>query len=196
MRSFADSDGAGVGDLRGITARLPQLAELGIDAVWLTPFYRSPMADGGYDVADYEDVDPTLGTLDDFDALLSTALMTLASRSSSIWCRTTPPTGIRGFRRHSRQAADRRSGRATSSVTVAGPTATSRPPTGTRTSVDRPGRRSPTASGTCTCSRPSNPISTGRTRSWASPSSRSCGSGSTRESMASASMSLMAWPRS
>ena len=64
VRSFADSDGNGVGDLPGITARLPQLAELGIDAVWLTPFYRSPMADGGYDVADYEDVDPTLGTLD------------------------------------------------------------------------------------------------------------------------------------
>jgi alpha-glucosidase len=73
VRSFADSDGAGVGDLRGITLRLPQLAELGIDAVWLTPFYRSPMADGGYDVADYEDVDPTLGTLNDFDALLASA---------------------------------------------------------------------------------------------------------------------------
>jgi alpha-glucosidase len=73
VRSFADSDGAGVGDLPGITSRLPQLAELGIDAVWLTPFYRSPMADGGYDVADYEDVDPTLGTLADFDVLLASA---------------------------------------------------------------------------------------------------------------------------
>ena len=73
VRSFADSDGTGVGDLLGITARLPQLAELGIDAVWLTPFYRSPMADGGYDVADYEDVDPTLGTLADFDVLLASA---------------------------------------------------------------------------------------------------------------------------
>ena len=73
VRSFADSDGNGVGDLRGITARLPQLADLGIHAIWLTPFYRSPMADGGYDVADYEDVDPTLGTLDDFDVLLSSA---------------------------------------------------------------------------------------------------------------------------
>jgi alpha-glucosidase len=73
VRSFADADGNGVGDLRGITARLPQLAELGIDAVWLTPFYRSPMADGGYDVADYEDVDPTLGTLGDFDVLLASA---------------------------------------------------------------------------------------------------------------------------
>ncbi len=73
VRSFADSDGTGVGDLRGITARLPQLSGLGIDAVWLTPFYRSPMVDGGYDVADYEDVEPALGTLGDFDVLLATA---------------------------------------------------------------------------------------------------------------------------
>jgi alpha-glucosidase len=73
VRSFSDSDGNGVGDLRGITTRLPELAGLGIDAVWLTPFYRSPMADGGYDVADYEDVDPTLGTLADFDVLLASA---------------------------------------------------------------------------------------------------------------------------
>src|SRR5438105_4294021 len=70
VRSFADSDGDGVGDLPGITSRLPQLADLGIDAIWLTPFYRSPMVDGGYDVAQYRDVDPTFGNLNDFDALL------------------------------------------------------------------------------------------------------------------------------
>ncbi|MGN7702162.1 glycoside hydrolase family 13 protein [Cellulosimicrobium sp. 22601] len=68
-RSFADSDGDGVGDLPGITARLPHLAELGVDAVWLSPFYRSPQADAGYDVSDYRDVDPVFGTLDDFAAL-------------------------------------------------------------------------------------------------------------------------------
>ncbi|WP_051941199.1 glycoside hydrolase family 13 protein [Phaeacidiphilus oryzae] len=73
VRSFADSDGDGVGDLPGITARLPHVAELGADAVWLTPFYPSPMADGGYDVADYRDVDPAFGTLDDIDALLARA---------------------------------------------------------------------------------------------------------------------------
>jgi alpha-glucosidase len=73
VRSFADSNGDGVGDIAGITDRLAQLADLGIDAVWLTPFYRSPMADGGYDVADYCDVDPTLGTLADFDALVEKA---------------------------------------------------------------------------------------------------------------------------
>jgi alpha-glucosidase len=72
-RSFADSNGDGIGDLPGLTARLPYLASLGIDALWLSPFYRSPMADGGYDVADYRDVDPMFGTLADFDAFLSSA---------------------------------------------------------------------------------------------------------------------------
>lgn len=73
VRSFSDSDGSGVGDLPGITTRLPWLADLGVDAVWLTPFYPSPMADGGYDVADYRDVEPSLGTLADFDALVDRA---------------------------------------------------------------------------------------------------------------------------
>src|SRR5262245_16820127 len=57
-RSFADASGDGIGDLPGITSRLPYLADLGVDAVWLSPFYRSPQADAGYDVADYRDVDP------------------------------------------------------------------------------------------------------------------------------------------
>ncbi|MDQ1494760.1 MAG: alpha-glucosidase [Actinomycetota bacterium] len=73
VRSFADSDGDGVGDLRGITDRLPQLAELGVDAIWLTPFYPSPMVDGGYDVADYREVEPIFGDLHDFDSLLARA---------------------------------------------------------------------------------------------------------------------------
>ena len=70
-RSFADSDGDGIGDLPGITAHLGDLADLGVDAVWLSPFYTSPQADAGYDVADYRDVDPLFGTLADFDALLT-----------------------------------------------------------------------------------------------------------------------------
>ncbi|MEU9499872.1 alpha-amylase family glycosyl hydrolase [Streptomyces sp. NPDC048196] len=72
-RSFADSDGDGIGDLPGVTSRLGHLADLGVDAVWLSPFYPSELADGGYDVADYRDVDPRLGTLDDFDALVTEA---------------------------------------------------------------------------------------------------------------------------
>lgn len=70
-RSFADSDGDGLGDLEGVTDRADYLAELGVDAVWLSPFYPSALADGGYDVADYRDVDPRLGTLADFDRMLS-----------------------------------------------------------------------------------------------------------------------------
>ncbi|HEY0186605.1 MAG TPA: glycoside hydrolase family 13 protein [Cellulomonas sp.] len=72
-RSFADSDGDGVGDLPGITARLDHLSALGVDALWLSPFYRSPQVDAGYDVMDYCDVDPRFGTLADFDALLDRA---------------------------------------------------------------------------------------------------------------------------
>jgi alpha-glucosidase len=72
-KSFLDTDGDGVGNIAGVTARLDHLAGLGVDAVWLSPFYPSPWADGGYDVADYRDVDPMLGTLDDFDALIAAA---------------------------------------------------------------------------------------------------------------------------
>ncbi|WP_077796282.1 glycoside hydrolase family 13 protein [Streptomyces sp. JHA26] len=72
-RSFADADGDGLGDLRGITQRLTHLAALGVDALWLSPFYPSELADGGYDVDDHRDVDPRLGTLDDFDALVTEA---------------------------------------------------------------------------------------------------------------------------
>jgi alpha-glucosidase len=72
-RSFADSNGDGIGDLNGITARLEHVASLGVDAVWISPFFVSPMHDYGYDVADYRDVDPQFGTLADFDALLARA---------------------------------------------------------------------------------------------------------------------------
>ncbi|GGL72619.1 alpha-amylase [Deinococcus aerolatus] len=72
-RSFQDSTGDGVGDLRGITARLPYLKSLGVEAAWLSPIFTSPMHDFGYDVADYCDIDPLFGTLDDFDALVQEA---------------------------------------------------------------------------------------------------------------------------
>ncbi|MGY1793987.1 glycoside hydrolase family 13 protein [Geodermatophilus sp. SYSU D00525] len=73
IRSFADGSGDGVGDLAGIRARLPHLVDLGVDALWITPFYPSPMADHGYDVADPRDVEPVFGDLAEFDALLAEA---------------------------------------------------------------------------------------------------------------------------
>jgi glycosidase len=72
-RSFLDTDGDGVGDLHGITAQLPYLRWLGVDAVWLTPIYPSPQRDFGYDITDHTAIDPQFGTLEDFDALVAAA---------------------------------------------------------------------------------------------------------------------------
>ena len=73
IRSFADGDGDGICDIAGIRSRLPYLRDLGVDAVWITPWYPSPMADGGYDVADYRDIDPLFGAIEDADALVREA---------------------------------------------------------------------------------------------------------------------------
>ncbi len=72
-RSFQDSNGDGMGDLRGIDRRLPYLASLGVDVIWLSPVYKSPQCDNGYDIADYEEIDPLFGTMDDMDSLLAHA---------------------------------------------------------------------------------------------------------------------------
>ena len=73
MRSFADGNGDGIGDLAGVRSRLPYLAELGIDAIWFTPWYPSPMDDGGYDVADFRGIEPAFGTLEEAEALIAEA---------------------------------------------------------------------------------------------------------------------------
>ena len=70
-RSFADGNGDGIGDLAGVARRLDYLAALGVDVLWLSPIYRSPQDDNGYDVSDYFDIDPTFGTLAEFDDLLA-----------------------------------------------------------------------------------------------------------------------------
>ncbi|MEO8245042.1 MAG: alpha-amylase family glycosyl hydrolase, partial [bacterium] len=72
-RSFQDDNGDGIGDLAGITRRLPHIADLGCDAVWLSPIFTSPMLDMGYDVSDYTNVDPVFGTLKDYDTLIAAA---------------------------------------------------------------------------------------------------------------------------
>ncbi len=74
VRSFADDNGDGTGDLAGVRSRLPYLSDLGVDAIWFTPWYVSPLADGGYDVADYRAIDPAFGTLEEAEALIAEAL--------------------------------------------------------------------------------------------------------------------------
>ena len=72
-RSFQDSNGDGIGDLKGIIQRMEYLGKLGIDAIWLSPVYKSPQADNGYDNSDYQDIDPTFGSLEDMEALIAEA---------------------------------------------------------------------------------------------------------------------------
>ncbi len=153
-RSFADANGDGVGDMAGITSRLPYLRDLGVDAIWISPFYTSPQKDHGYDVADYCDVDPLFGTLADADAMIERAhelnlkvivdLVPNHTSSEHVWFQQALPPG---------RAAP--SASATSSGT---PSPTARcPTTGGRSSAAPPGRRSRTASTTCTCSTAASP---------------------------------------
>src|SRR6185437_8386228 len=72
-RSFFDSNGDGIGDLAGIVDKLEYVRSLGVDAIWLSPFFKSPMKDFGYDVSDYRDIDPMFGTLSEFDAMVGEA---------------------------------------------------------------------------------------------------------------------------
>ena len=197
VRSFADSDGDGVGDLPGITGRLPYLRDLGVDAVWLTPFYTSPQHDHGYDVADYYDVDPLFGDLDAADRLLATAhdlglkvivdLVPNHTSSDHEWFqagagrragqpRARPLPVPRGSRRGRQRAAQQLA-------------------VGLRRPGVDPGRGRPDGSGTSTSSTPPSPTSTGATPRSPRCSRACCGSGSTGASTASGSTSPTAWSR-
>ena len=194
IRSFADADGDGIGDLEGIRSRLPYLRDLGVDAVWVTPFYPSPMADGGYDVADYRDIDPLFGSLDEAERLVKEAhghglrlIVDLVPNHTSdrhVW-----------FQEALAVAAGLAGPRALPLPPRPRAAAASRRTTGSRCSADPPGSACPTASGTCTCSPPSSPTWTGRTTRSSRSSTTSCASGWTAASTASASTSPTASPR-
>ena len=161
VRSFADGNGDGVGDLAGVRARLRYLADLGVDAIWFNPWFPSPMADAGYDIADYRGIDPAFGTLAEADALIAEAhelgikiIIDIVPNHCSdrhAWFQAAlaaePGSAARArfwFR----------PGR--------GPAAICRRTTGSRSSAARPGPGSPSrtaspASGTCTCSRREQP---------------------------------------
>ena len=161
-RSFADANGDGIGDLHGVRSRLPYLAELGVDAIWLSPFYPSPLADGGYDISDHRDVDPRLGTLDDFDASDPGRPRAGHQGSSSTSCPTTPPSSTPGSSRRSRRRSrvtragplhlPRRRGRGRREAAVRLALALRRQRLGTPSATD---------SGTATSSHASSPTSTG-----------------------------------
>ena len=193
-RSFKDVNGDGLGDIAGVTDRIPYLKELGVDAIWLSPFYPSELADGGYDVIGYRDVDPRLGTMDDFDAMAAAAheagmkvIVDIVPNHTSdghVWFQealaaepgSPPATG-------------------TSSETAWASTASCLRTTGSRSSAAAPGSGCRTASGTCTCSPRSSRTSTGRTRRSTRSSRRPCASGPTMAPTASASTWRMVWPR-
>lgn len=196
-RSFADSNGDGMGDLEGVRSRLTYLRDLGVDAVWLSPFYASPQADAGYDVADYRAVDPMFGNLLDADALIRDA-HELALRIIVDLVPNHSSDQHEWFKRALREGPGSPSASATTSAPARARTANSRPTTGSPSSAARPGPASPSrtarrGSGTSTSSPPSSPTSTGSTPPSATSSARSCASGSTSASTASASTWPTAW---
>ena len=90
-KSFMDSDGDGIGDLQGIIRKLDYLKDLGVDIVWLSPIYASPLADEGYDISDYYAIDPRFGTMEDMEELIAESSSTCGTRTLRESCR---PTGV------------------------------------------------------------------------------------------------------
>ena len=163
MRAFSDSDGDGIGDFRGLPRSLDYLQDLGVTAIWLLPFYPSPLRDDGYDIADYTAIHPDLRHAGGLPALPRRGPPPRDPRSSPSWCSTTPRTSIPGS---SGRAGPRRA--ATGATSTSG--ATRRTATATRASSSRtsrprtgPGTRSP-APTTGTASTPTSPTSTSTTR--------------------------------
>lgn len=161
IRSFGDGNGDGTGDIAGVRARLPYLRQLGVDALWFNPWYVSPMADAGYDVADYRDIDPLFGTLAEAEQLIEEAhgheLRVIVDLVPN-HCSDRHP----GSPGPSPPAPDPPSASASGSFPAAAHTANCLPTTGTPTSAAPPGPGSPRptapkAPGTCTCSPPNSP---------------------------------------
>ena len=157
IRSFADADGDGIGDLAGLREKLPHLRDLGVDALWINPWYASPQVDAGYDVADYRAIEPAYGSLADAEKLIARGPRARAAdhprpRAQPPLRPTTP-----GSPRRSRPTRAPRSATASSSGPAGAPTAPSRRTTGSRTSGAPPGPASRTGSGTSTCSPPASP---------------------------------------
>jgi hypothetical protein len=191
VRSFADGNGDGIGDLEGVRARLPYVRDLGIDAIWFTPWYPSPMADGGYDVADYRDIDPQFGTLAEAEQLIEEAtalglrvIVDVVPNHCSYRHRWFEEALAAGPGSPERRRFWFQPGRGAHGelppnnwLSIFGGSAWTR-------------TRTPTAlraSGTCTSSLRSSLISTGTTRTCAASTRTCCGSGSTAASQASAS---------
>src|ERR1039458_9071003 len=167
-RSFGDSNGDGIGDLNGITDHLDYLKDLGVDGIWITPFFPSPQVDFGYDISDYEGIDPQYGTMADFDRLMPKPGSGISASCSISWS-ITPRTGIPGSWSRARRVPIPRpigmSGRIRRPATV-------RPITGSRSSAARPGSStSHAASFTTMRFTRSSPTSTGATPKYARPCS-------------------------
>jgi hypothetical protein len=177
-RSFQDTTGDGVGDLAGITRRLAYLAELGVDAIWIAPFFQSPMKDFGYDVSNYTAVDPLFGTLADFDDLIAEA--------KRLGIKVMIDQVLSHGSRRAARAATTRSTTGTSGP-IRSPTAR-RPTTGCRSSAAPPGSGTrAAASTTSTISWSSSPTSTSITGRCRTRSSTRSASGWSAASTVSAS---------